>query len=102
MVIFWLLNSLIKDIGKSILFSSTARDVWLQLERRFGKVDSTKLLRVQRNLCLISYNNLSVADYSTQIKKLWDDSNGLISIPHCNGGVECANLIVAYKLIRDQ
>ena len=32
MVISWFLNAAIKDIGQSILFSSTARDVWLQLE----------------------------------------------------------------------
>jgi len=51
---------------------------------------------------LISQNNLSVANYFTQIKKLWDDCNGFISIPHCNCGVECASLIAAYKLIRDQ
>jgi len=45
---------------------------------------------------------MSVADYFTQIKKLWDDYNGLISIPHCSCRVECASLIAAYKLIRDQ
>jgi len=44
MVISWLLNVVVKDIGQGILFSSTARDVWLQLERRFGELDSTKLL----------------------------------------------------------
>ena len=102
MVISWLLNAVIKDIGQSILFSSTAREIWLQLERRFGEVDSTKLFRVQRDLCLISQNNLSVADYFTQIKKLWDDYNGLISTPHCNCGVKCASLIAAYKLVRDK
>ena len=101
MVIYWLINAVFKDISQSILFSSIARDVWVQLGRRFGEVDGTKLFRVQRDLCLISQNNLSVADYFTQIKKLWDDYNGLISIPHCNCGVECVNLITAYKLIRD-
>ena len=32
MVISWLINSVIKDIGQSSLFSVTTRDVWLQLE----------------------------------------------------------------------
>jgi len=96
MAISWLPNVVIKDISQSILFSFTARDVSLQLERRFGEVDSIKLLRVQRDLCLISQNNLSMADYFTQIKK------GLITIPHCTCGVECSSLTAAYKLIRDQ
>ena len=70
MVISWLINTVIKDIGQSILFSSTASDARLQLEKRFREVDSTKLFRVQRDLCLVSQNNLSIADYFTQIKKL--------------------------------
>jgi len=45
---------------------------------------------------------LSVADYFTQIKKLWDDYNSLITIPHCGCGAECASLVAAYKLIQDQ
>jgi len=102
MVISWLFNAVIKDIGQSILFSSTERDVWLQLERRFGEIDSTKLFRVQRDLCMISQNNMSVADYFTQIKKLWDDYNSMITIPHCRCGVECASLVAANKLIHDQ
>ena len=51
---------------------------------------------------MIFQNNLPIADYFTQIKKLWDDYNVLITIPYCACGVECASLIAAYKLIRDQ
>ena len=65
-------------------------------------MDGTKLFWIQRDLCLISQNNLSIADYFTQIKKLWDDYNSIITIPHCNYGVECASLKAAYKLIQDQ
>ena len=60
------------------------------------------IVQVQRDLCLISPNNLSVADYFTQIKKLWDDYNGMITIPHCTCGLECVSLVAAHKLIRDQ
>ena len=93
MVISWLPNVVIKDISQSILFSFIARDVSLRLERRFGEVDSIKLLRVQRDLCLISQNNLSMVDCFTQIKK------GFITVPHCTCGVECSSLITVYKLI---
>lgn len=102
MVISWLINAVIKDIGQSILLSSTASDAWLRLERRFGEVDSTKIFRVQRDLCLISQNNMSVADYFTQIKKLWEEYNGMITIPCCICGLECASLVAAHKLIKDQ
>ena len=90
MVISWLLNAVIKDIGQNILFSSTVRDVGLQLERRFGEIDGTKLFRVQRDLCMISQNNMSVANCFTQINKLWNDYNSMITIPHSRCGAECA------------
>ena len=50
MVTSWLINAIIKDIRQSTLFSSTDRDVWLQLERRFAEVDSTRLFI--KEICL--------------------------------------------------
>ena len=84
MVISWLLNAVVKDIGQSLLFSSTARDVWLQLERRFGEVDSTKLFRVQRDLCLISQESFLSCRLFHSDQETMDDYNSLIAIPHCN------------------
>ena len=54
MVISWLINAVVKDIGHSILFSATAKDVWLQLKQRFGEADGTKIFRVLRDLCVVS------------------------------------------------
>ena len=102
MVISWLVNVVVKDIGQSILFSANAPDAWLQLEQRFGDVDGTKVFRILRDLYVTSQNNLSVADYFTQIKKLWDDYNSMISIPHCNCCLDCASLNAATKMIKDQ
>ena len=65
MVISWLINAVIKDIGQSILFSVIARDAWLQLEQRFGEADGTKVFRILRDLYVTSQNNLSVVDYFT-------------------------------------
>ena len=54
MVLSWIMNAVIKDIGLSILFSATSRDVWIQLEQRFGEADGTKAFQIQRDLCVIS------------------------------------------------
>jgi len=102
MIISWLTNSVTKDIGQSVLFSATAKDVWLQLERRFGDAGGTRIFRVLRDLYVVSQNNLSVADYFTHIKKMWDDYNNMVTIPHCNCGITCASLIKAQKMIQDQ
>jgi len=43
-----------------------------------------------------------MADYLTQIKKMWDDYNSLIPVPLCSCGIECTSLKVTHKLIQDQ
>jgi len=44
-----------------------------------------------------------VTEYFTQIKKLWDAYNSLISLPCCTtSGQSCVSLLAAKKLIKDQ
>ena len=92
----------IKDIGQSLLFAPTANAVWVQLEQRFGEADGIRIFKIQRDLCTMSQNNLSMANYFTQIKKKWDDYNSMITIPLCNCGIEYASFKAAHKLIQDQ
>ena len=47
MVISWIINAVINDIGQSLLFSPTANAVWVQLEQRFGEVDGTRIFKIQ-------------------------------------------------------
>lgn len=37
MVISWFFNSLSKDIAHSVIYSRTAKDLWTDLEQRFGQ-----------------------------------------------------------------
>lgn len=37
MVTSWILNSLSKDIADSVIYSRTAKDLWTDLEQRFGQ-----------------------------------------------------------------
>lgn len=43
MVISWVLNSLSKEIAESVLYSKTARDIWTELEERFGQSNGPQL-----------------------------------------------------------
>ena len=67
--------------------------MWLQLEQRFREADGTKIFRVLRDLYVVSQSNLSIADYITHIKKMWDDYNSMVTIPHCGYGNDSASMI---------
>ena len=90
MVLAWLLHATVKNISDSIMFSTTSHDAWIELEQRYGQAEGTRIFEVQRDLCSISQNNLSVADYFTEIKKLWDEYSPITIIPYCACGLECA------------
>jgi len=102
MVLAWIMHATIKKISDSIMFSSTSHDAWQELEQRYSQANGTRIFEVQRALCSIAQNNLSVADYFTEIKKLWDEYNAITTIPHCSCGLECASLKAVHKMIDNQ
>ncbi|XP_075076383.1 uncharacterized protein LOC142163032 [Nicotiana tabacum] len=46
MVLSWLLNSLSKEIAESVLYSQSAKDLWSDLEDRFGHANGAKLFQL--------------------------------------------------------
>lgn len=46
-VISWILNALSKDIGDSVIYSKTAKELWDSLEQRFGRSNRAKLYHLR-------------------------------------------------------
>jgi len=90
MVISWILHAVEKRISDSILFSNSSRQIWLDLEQRFGQADGTKFFQVKKDLYSISQGNNDIAAYFTEIKRLWDEHDSMITVPTCSCGVNCA------------
>jgi len=101
MIISWLINSVIKTISDSVLFSNSSAHIWKQLELRYGQVDRTKIFQIQRDLCSISQGNMSIVDYYIRLKLLWDDYNSLIIIPPCSCGEKYQTYASVQHLIHD-
>ncbi|KAK4408961.1 hypothetical protein Sango_0477100 [Sesamum angolense] len=86
MVRCWILNSMSKDIFESFVYANSARELWLELEGRFGQCSWLLLYQLQREIFTISQGNLSVLAYFTKIKRLWDELTCLMPIPNCTCG----------------
>ena len=84
MVISWLLHSIKKDIATSVLFCSTTKQIWEELELRYGQSQGTKIFQVQREINNLSQSSMSVSDYFTKCKILWDEYVVLVNIPTCS------------------
>ncbi|XP_019248832.1 PREDICTED: uncharacterized protein LOC109228111 [Nicotiana attenuata] len=91
MVTSWLLNSLTKEIGDSVIYSRTAKDLWSSLEHRFGQSSGAKLYHLQKEISKIIQGNSSISAYFTTLKRLWDDLDSLNSYLGCT----CACIVRA-------
>lgn len=47
MLISWMLGVLDQDISRRVLYFTSARDIWLNLEERFGQASGTLLYKVK-------------------------------------------------------
>ncbi|XP_019234851.1 PREDICTED: uncharacterized protein LOC109215274 [Nicotiana attenuata] len=88
MVLSWLLNSLSKEIAESVLYSHSAKDLWNDLEDRFGQTNGAKLFQLQKELSVVQGNS-NASSYFTKIKSLWDELDTLISFSTCSCDCVC-------------
>ncbi|XP_070035254.1 uncharacterized protein [Nicotiana tomentosiformis] len=69
LVVSWLTNSLSKDIARSVEYSELAKDIWSELEERYGQG--------YLSFAHTSQGSLDIASYFSKIKQLWDEIDGL-------------------------
>lgn len=84
MVISWLLNSLSREISKSVLYYATVKDIWAELEDRFGQSFGPHLFQLQKELSDLVQGSSDTAAYYTKIKRLWDELDTLDSLILCS------------------
>uniref|UniRef100_A0A1S4A6E3 Retrotransposon Copia-like N-terminal domain-containing protein n=1 Tax=Nicotiana tabacum TaxID=4097 RepID=A0A1S4A6E3_TOBAC len=102
MVLSWLLNSLSKEIAESVLYSQSAKDLWSDLEDRFGQANGAKLFQLQKELSSVVQGNSSVSTYFTKIKSLWDELDALNTFSACVCECECGAKVKSLKAHQDE
>ncbi|KAK9079684.1 hypothetical protein SSX86_001357 [Deinandra increscens subsp. villosa] len=73
MVLSWILNTLSKEISKSVLYVENASQLWKELAYQFGISNGAQLYQLQHNLCNTSQGSSSITAYFTKLKSLWDE-----------------------------
>ena len=72
-IISYILRSLDSSIARSVLFLTTSREIWLDLEERYFQTSGPQLYTLQQSLAdLKQDDNTAVVDFFTQIKAIWD------------------------------
>ncbi|XP_019266013.1 PREDICTED: uncharacterized protein LOC109243523 [Nicotiana attenuata] len=101
MVISWILNSLSKDIAESVLYSKTAKEIWTELEDRFGQSNGAQLYNLQKELSDLVQGNSNIPGYYTKIKRIWDELDALNTYDHCTCTCSCGGKTKNLKSLQD-
>jgi hypothetical protein len=88
LVLSWLMNSIAKDIRSSLLYFTSAFDIWEELRIRYLRSDGPRVFSLEKSLSSISQNSKTVTDYFSEFKALWDEYISFRPIPNC----KCGNL----------
>ncbi|XP_019235890.1 PREDICTED: uncharacterized protein LOC109216210 [Nicotiana attenuata] len=89
LVVSWLTNSMSKEISRSVEYSKFAKDIWTELEERYGKADGARIFELKKELAHISQGSMDIASYFNKVKQLWDEiaslSTGRVRMCTCGG-----------------
>ncbi|XP_015160610.1 uncharacterized protein [Solanum tuberosum] len=102
MVTSWLLNYLSKDIPDNVIYSQTAKDLYTDLEQRFGQSNGAKLFYLQKELSDFVQDNTDVACYYTKMKRLWDELESLNAENKCKCLCVCGGKQKLTKSLEDE
>ncbi|KAF7842330.1 uncharacterized protein G2W53_004628 [Senna tora] len=90
MVKSWIVNSMTKELADFFVYCRTTRELWDELEDRFGKACGPLLYQIQREVASTEQGSDSLVAYYGKLRKWWDELDHLKPTPRCTcGGCKC-------------
>ncbi|XP_075091871.1 uncharacterized protein LOC142172018 [Nicotiana tabacum] len=75
MVKAWIINYVSKDLATSVMCFKTAKEVWKDINERFGQFNGSKYIQIQRKISSTTQGSSDIASYFTKMRSLWDELN---------------------------
>ncbi|KAG7566078.1 hypothetical protein ISN44_As10g026850 [Arabidopsis suecica] len=95
----WLINSVDKKIGQSLLFISTAEGIWKNLLTRFKQDDAPRVFDIEQRLSKLEQGSMDISAYYTALLTLWEEHKNYVELPVCScGKCECDAAVKWEKL----
>ncbi|XP_026434576.1 uncharacterized protein LOC113332116 [Papaver somniferum] len=79
----WILKSVIPEIKASIMYNDDAQAIWKDLRDRFSHTNAPKIFQLKKVIMSLRQDALTVSEYYTQLKALWDELSSLTPIEPC-------------------
>lgn len=96
-VIGWILSSLDDSISQSVFYHKLAQEIWSELEERYGLPSLAHLYSLQEKLFGLEHTEgMTIVEFFTQVKTIWDEMDNLITIP------VCTNCLITKEMLKIQ
>ncbi|XP_019163600.1 PREDICTED: uncharacterized protein LOC109159942 [Ipomoea nil] len=86
----WILKSVISSIAQSVMHMDRAKDIWNDLKRCFSQHDAHRISFLQNDISNLKQGHMSVNDYYTKCRTLWEEMNALRPLPICKCDPRCS------------
>ncbi|KAF5784023.1 putative RNA-directed DNA polymerase [Helianthus annuus] len=80
----WLTTAMEKEIRVSVKYANSAREIWTDLQERFGKESAPRAYELKQLLVTTKQEGSSVSAYYTRLRTLWDEIGSVFSVPKCS------------------
>ncbi|XP_019189560.1 PREDICTED: uncharacterized protein LOC109183989 [Ipomoea nil] len=102
LMIFSWIYSVHPSIVQSIMYMDNAKDVWNDLKKRFAQQDPQRISSLQHEIYCLKQGSLSVSEYYTKCRALWEQMNELRPLPMCRCNPRCScNLLEEIRTERE-
>lgn len=81
MVMSWLHNNISDSIKKSVLFITSASEVWKQLQTRFQLTNGSRKYKLSRELYGMKQNGSTIVEYFTSLSSVWEELESMNLLP---------------------
>lgn len=84
MMISSIFNSISEEISASIIYVSTAYEIWNDLKEKFQKSNGPWIFQLRRDPMNLTQDQNSISAYFTKLKTMWDELSNFR--PNCSYG----------------
>ncbi|KAH1134014.1 hypothetical protein GYH30_012428 [Glycine max] len=105
MVVSWIVHSVATSIRQSILWMDKSEDIWRDLKSRYSQGDLLRIFDLQQEASTLRQGALSVTEYFTWLRVIWDEIENFRPDPVCTCNIRCscsAFAIIAQRKLEDR
>ncbi|XP_075640469.1 uncharacterized protein LOC142612235 [Castanea sativa] len=79
-------------LQSSIIYEDTALEIWNDLRNRFAQTNGPRVFNLQKEISELHQGEVTITDFFTQLKALWDQLQNLSPFPSCTCGKCVCNI----------